>query len=244
VRLDGISLLANTRTPEYAFVIQNGLPKTLKTLSVFEDFDDSLAAALAHPPRLYPVDSVRIVDPRIGAAFASRSLHLEQLSVSYLSNAEDFFGACLPTWTWEHLRSLALTSALLQPAGSRANIYALLSSAAAAALRMPRLQTLVLWNGRRGNACAFVYHHQDRGRPHIAWRSTWDLKLAHAVVEAWQTVASQARPSELGIEKQDIPGGVDSHGDAIHRLALPCPVVAPASLWQMRREGAYRIIWY
>jgi hypothetical protein len=166
--------------------------------------------------------------------------------VSYLSNAEDFFGACLPTWTWEHLRSLALTSALLQPAGSRANIYALLSSAAAAALRMPRLQTLVLWNGRRGNACAFAYHHQHqgRGRPHIAWRSTWDLELTHTVVEAWQTVASQARPSELGIEKQDIPGGVDSHGDAIHHLALPCPVVAPASLWQMRREGAYHTIWY
>ncbi len=228
-------------------MIRNGLPKTLKTLSVFEDFDDSLAAALANPGLLgpvFPVDSVRIVDPRIGAAFASRSLDLEQLSVSYLSNAEDFFGACLQTWTWEHLRSLALTSALLQPAGSRGKIYALLSSAAAAALRMPRLHTLVLWNGRRGNGCAFVYHHQDRGRPHIAWRSTWDLELTHAVVEAWQTVASQVRPSELSIEKQYIQGWVDSHGDAIHRLASPCLVVAPASLWQMRREGTYRAIWY
>jgi len=170
-------------------VIREGLPKTLKTLSVFEDFDDSLAAALGNPGvigAVFPAGAVRIVDPRIGAAFASRSLHLEQLSVSYLSNAEDFFRACLQTWTWEHLRSLALTSASLQPAGSPSKIHALLSSAAAVALRMPRLHTLVLWNGRRGNACAFVFHDQDRGRPYIAWRGTWDLKLTHAIVEAWQ----------------------------------------------------------
>ncbi len=232
---------------DYAFLIRNELPKTLKVLSLFEDFDDSLAAALAGLGVFGPassVDPVRIIDPRIGAALAYRSLNLEQLSVSYMSNAEDFFRACLPTWTWEHLQSLALTSASLQPAGDRGRIYALLCSAAAAALRMPRLHTLVLWNGRRGNACAFVFDHQDRGHPRITWRSTWDLEITKAVVEAWQTVASQARPSELGIEKQCIQGGVDSHGDAIHHLALPCPVVAPASLWQMRREGAHRAVWY
>jgi hypothetical protein len=206
-------------------VIRNGLPQTLKTLSVFEDFDDSLAAALVDPGLLGPVfstDPVRIVDPRVGAAFAFRSLDLEELSVSYLSNAEDFFRACLQTWTWEHLRSLALTSALLQPAGNRGKIYALLSRAAAAALRMPRLHTMVLWNGRRGNACAFVYHHQDRGHPQIVWRSTWDLELTHTVVEAWQTVASQVRPSELEITKQYIQGGLIP----MVRLSIvwPCPV--------------------
>ncbi|KAH6854041.1 hypothetical protein B0I37DRAFT_441106 [Chaetomium sp. MPI-CAGE-AT-0009] len=219
---------------EYAFVIRNGLPKSLKTLSIFEDFDDSLAAALARLGPLgpvFPVDSVRIVDPRIGATFASRSLDLEQLSVSYLSNAEDFFGACLQTWTWEHLRSLALTSALLQPAGNPGRIYALLSSAAAAALRMPKLHTLVLWNGRRGNACAFVYHHQDRSRPYIAWRSTWDLELTHAVVEEWQTVASQVRPSELGIEKQPVlrSGRVVSLSDATRRALAAAYAAADAA---------------
>lgn len=69
----------------------------------FEDFDDNLAAALANTGLLGPVlrvDSVRIIDPRTRTAFASRSLDLEHLSVSHLSNAEDFFGACLQTWTW------------------------------------------------------------------------------------------------------------------------------------------------
>ncbi len=227
-------------------MVRIDLPRSLKTLSVFEDFDDSLADLFINP--WDPADHVRIADSRVAADFAYRSVRLEQLSVSYLANAEDFFRACLHTWTWEHLRSLALTSTLLQPTESRGNIYALLSRAAAVALQMPRLHTLVLWNGRRGNACAFIYHRQELCRPRIEWRSRWDLKLPHAVVEAWQTVASQADPShdpsQLGIEKQYIQGEIYSHADAIHHLALPCPVVAPASLCQMRREGAYRALWY
>ncbi len=51
--------------------------------------------ALANPGNMQlHVDATRIVDPQIGAAFASRSLDLE------LVNAEDFFHASLRTWTW------------------------------------------------------------------------------------------------------------------------------------------------
>lgn len=90
------------------------------------------------------MDAVRIVDLRIGAAFASRNLDLEQLSVSYMVNAEDFFPACTQTWTWQHLQSPALRSQLLQYLGSRREIYALLCSAGSAALQMPRLHNLAL----------------------------------------------------------------------------------------------------
>ncbi len=229
-------------------MIQNGLPKTLKTLSVFEDFDDSLIAALRGGPRLPAalarLDPGRTVDPGLSAAFAARSLDLEKLSVSYMTNAEDFFGACLKTWTWEHLSSLALTSALLRPAGDRGKIFALLSNAAAAALQMPRLHTMVLWNGTRGNACSFVYDHRDKGRPQITWRSTWYLALTPEVKRAWQLVACQVRPSELVMQNECVKKKVGSHGDAIRCLALPCPVVAPASLWQMKQEGALRLGWY
>lgn len=96
------------------------LPKTLKKISVFEDFSDSLAAILmedgnsnAGAPMHIQGEVVRVANPRVGTAFASRSCDLEQLSVSYLVNAEDFFGACLPSWTWPRLESLALTSQLL-----------------------------------------------------------------------------------------------------------------------------------
>lgn len=184
------------------------------------------------------VEATRIVDPRIGAAFAIRSLDLEQLSLSYMVNAEDFFHACVSTWTWQHLRSLALTSQLLRRAGSRHETDALLHQAGLTALRMPRLQTLVLWDGGKGNACAFIYH-TVRDDACITWRGTWVLELSPRVVEVWERVAFENRSWALRVCKQHIGGVVvRSHGDAIHHLNLPCQVVAPASLWQIRREGA------
>jgi hypothetical protein len=91
------------RVADFLQLVQKHLPQTLKRVSVFEDFSDNLAAALQVGNAQLPlswhqqVDASRIVDFRIGAAFASRSLDLEQLSVSYMVNAEDFFRACLPT---------------------------------------------------------------------------------------------------------------------------------------------------
>jgi hypothetical protein len=113
------------------------------------------------------------VDPHIAAAFASRSRDLEQLSVSYMVNAEDFLGACLPSWNWPRLESLALTSQLLKDGwGRREDIDALLYGAGTTALRMPRLRTLAIWDGREGNACAFIYH-TDRYYAYVTWRGTW-----------------------------------------------------------------------
>ena len=95
---------------------------------------------------------------------------------------------------------------------------------------MPRLRTLVLWNGVKGNACAFIYH-TDRDRAYVTWRGTWDLELSPRVVRIWRGVALESRSCALQVSKQQV------HGDAIYRLGLPCQVVAPASLWQIRREG-------
>lgn len=124
-------------------------------------------------------------------------------------NAEDFFGACLQTWTWEHLQSLALTSALLQPTGNPDEISALLSSAAATALRMPSLRTLMLWNGRVDNACAFVYRHRglNKGGRSITWRGTWNLEVTPAVEEAWQAVASRGLPESRPAGARDREAG-------------------------------------
>ena len=184
------------------------------------------------------VEAVRVVDSRIGVAFASRSLDLEQLSVSYMVNAEDFLAACLPSWTWPHLESLALTSQLLHDSWMRRreDIDALLYAAGMTALRMPRLRTLAIWNGREGNECAFIYH-TDRTCAYITWRGTWEMDLGPRVVEVWERVALESRSCPLRVTKQQVPGVVASHGDAIHHLALPYSVVSPESLWQIRREG-------
>ena len=42
------------------------------------------------------MEPFRVVDPQVGATFASRSLGLEQLS---MANAEDSLRACRPDWT-------------------------------------------------------------------------------------------------------------------------------------------------
>jgi len=220
-------------------LIQRRLPKTLKKLSIFEDFNDSLAAALGGARLLWQdqVDASRIGDVKVGAAFAFKSLDLEQLSVSYMVNAEDFFQACTSsTWTWQRLQSLALTSQSLQPVGSRQEIDTLLYQAGVVALRMPKLHILVLWNGTKGNACAFIYH-TGGASAHVTWRSTWDLELSPRVVEVWERVALENRSYPLRIGKQRVEDVIRSHGDAIYHLGLPCRVVAPVSLWQIRREG-------
>lgn len=226
---------------DFLWLVQNHLPQTLKRVSIFEDFSESLA--IRQTGQLIPwqlqVEISRVVDPRIAAAFAARSVDLEQLSVAYMVNAEDFFhrAACNSSWTWHRLESLALTSQLLRDTQSREWIDALLYVAGITALRMPKLQAFVLWDGIKGEACAFIYH-TDRSRASITWRGTWDMQLSSRVIKAWQCVATETHLcGALQVGKQRVHGVIGSHGDAIHCLGLPCPVVAPASLWQIRREG-------
>ncbi len=219
------------------------LLNTLKTVSIFEDFSECLAKVLVesetqrwnHPPM--HVKAVRVADLRIGAAFAARSLDLEQLSVAYMVNAEDFFDACLLSWTWPRLESLALTSHLLHEWRHREGVEALLYQAGMTALRMPRLRALAIWSSRGDAACAFTYH-TDPDYAYVTWRGTWEMDLSPRVIEVWErvAVALEGCSRRLRVTKQSVEGVIRCHGDGIHHLALPCPVVAPESLWQIRRE--------
>ncbi len=112
----------------------------------------------------------------------------------------------------------------------------MLHQAGATALRMPKLQALVLWNGAKGNACAFIYHTQS-SCAYLTWRGTWDFKISHHLAGAWECVARQNNGSDLRVNKEQVHGVIGSHGDAIHHLNLPFQVAMPASLWQIRRES-------
>lgn len=176
---------------------------------------------------------------RLGATFASRSRNLRHLSISFMINAEEFFRYCQPAGNWPHLQSLALTANFLgQDESLRPCINVLLCRAGVLAQRMPKLHTFVLWNGARGHACAFIYRVEQDG-PSITWRGTWRLPLSEDpyVIRVWRLVASGLRFHKLRIKQQRIFRDITSRGDAVYRLKLPCQVVEPASLWQMRREG-------
>ncbi|KAH6892379.1 hypothetical protein B0T10DRAFT_559966 [Thelonectria olida] len=233
------------RDPAYWAMIDAHLPQGLKKLSIFEDFNqDHITLSRrnwlsAVEPETKP-DRVRIPTPAVGAAFAARSLELEQLSVAFMADARDFFDARQPQWRWENLRSLVLTSVLMTRS-SKFQMFDLLRDAAEAARCMPKLQTMVLWNGAVGEACAFAFC-KEYASASIAWRGTWELKLRPDILQAWTRVADESGRYQLRVETELVQDSdIPSHGYAVHYLNLPSFVVDPVSLKQIQRETRGRL---
>ncbi len=215
--------------------MRDHLPETLSRLTIFEEsyaFYDTF-------PRMHTWMWFGLADPTggPGATLASKSLGLEHLAVSFLVGAEEIFRHCQSTWSWSRLQTLALTSHLLRKPGDEGEyrqIEALLCRAGVLAKNMPELHTLILWNGGKAHACAFIYRGEGE-KASITWRGTWHLDLSAPVVESWQLVASKLS-YELQIQHEYVEGIVSSPGDALYHLELPCQVIDPRSLWQIRRE--------
>ena len=210
------------------------LPKTLNSLVLFEDSYEFPSPFLRELGR--QIFLGRHPNQIFSAALASKSLGLEHLAISFMVGADDLFENCQATWSWPHLRSLALTSQILQGDYDRETITSLLCRASVFAQKMPKLHTFVLWNDGEAHACAFIYR-TDGERASVTWRGTWSLDLDPRVVTSWQQVGSTPRFPELRVSKELISDDIKSHGDALYHLKLPCQVIDPASLWQMRREG-------
>ncbi|PVH98549.1 hypothetical protein DM02DRAFT_682060 [Periconia macrospinosa] len=225
---------------ELAFLIYDSVPKHVKRVSIFKDFNSQLAVALNNAtPRLdRKIEATSALDLVLARAFAAKSHHLEHLSISYMIDAQQFFTSCqkLPC-TWNLLQSLILTSSTLSRKAPHQNVYTLLRNASLIALKMPRLKTMVLWNSGPGEACVVIYQrHTASAMATLTWRSTWDLELSDDVVESWKRVVPGL--CYLRLEKEAIRDvDIRSHGDAIHHLRLPDGVVDPTSLCQIRQEG-------
>lgn len=169
---------------------------------------------------------------------AKSCLKLEQFCGSFIVDAHEFFSARKPSWVWTHLKSLILTSRLLTPRTSHIDIQNMLEQAAAAAMAMPRLKTMEIWNGQAGLATLFKYQ-SNRGQTNavITWRSTWKFAL-QPVAQAWRTVAYKhgARGLVIYDELLDVCGGIKFYGDAIYDLHLSQPVIRPVSLQQISMD--------
>ncbi|GKU06792.1 unnamed protein product [Fusarium langsethiae] len=137
------------------------------------------------------------------------------------------------SWTWDMLTSLALTSSTLTNDANPVDINNMLQSAAAAALKMPSLDTIEIWNGRRGLAMVFRYERaRDRQPAIITIRGTWEFELAPVVRRAWDAVAHEE--SFIDLDK------IRSHGDMIRELGLSAEVVRPVSLQQILIENRFQ----
>ncbi|KAI1278907.1 hypothetical protein F5Y07DRAFT_406565 [Xylaria sp. FL0933] len=223
-----------------AEILRFDLHNTLKSLIVFRDsreFYDLFPKGAAHIQQGYGLFAPR---EALSRTFAAKSLNLQHLAISFMVNAEELFRHCQSTWTWLRLQSLALTSQLLQDDWEkRSRIPDLLYQAGAHVQNMPLLHTFVLWNGGKAHACAFIYR-VGRDTASVTWRGSWHLELSPEVLKPWQLAASKllrSEDAELQIKQEHIAAAINSHGDAIFHLELPCQVVEPASLWQIRREA-------
>ncbi|KAM0245398.1 hypothetical protein ACHAP5_005481 [Fusarium lateritium] len=215
---------------EYAVVINRFLPTSIKKVTIFEDLNEKYLGLLQRRgwPRMLLVPA----HPRgsmhaVGAAFAARSLQLEHFSVAFLADACDFFDNCQSHWRWNRLRSLTLTSWTISKTTAR-ETNRLLKRAALIALKMPKLEKMVLWNWSIQEACSFTYCHGDDTS--LVWKGTWDLGLEDEVLDAWKAVVG------VEVEKQLLTDDIRSHGDAIEYLGLQS-VVDEVSLQQIRAEN-------
>ncbi|KAK4196598.1 hypothetical protein QBC40DRAFT_313184 [Triangularia verruculosa] len=212
-------------------------PVALRKVSVFEESGDEISGRTRGLPESEKrAADRRLAERQLAAAFASRSLTPDELSLSYIIDAQDFFKTCQPTWTWQSLESLSLTSKQLRFTVDRKDLDKLLLEAGKTALCMPKLKTLVLWSGEN-DACAFIYQTRN-DHASITWRGTWGMEFSPAVVDLWRRVAFEGHSRHaLRVNRENIDAIIQCRGDAIHHLELPCEVVSPASLRHMRKES-------
>lgn len=113
--------------------------------------------------------------------------------------------------------------------------------AAAAAVKMPKLETMEIWDGQVGLAMLFRYQPDRKGGlAVITWKGTWDFALRSSVIQAWEAVALGHRSQ--GLYCQGVTGCCcrQESGDAIQHLELLTLVIRPVSLWQIQMEHMVR----
>ncbi|CAG9991675.1 unnamed protein product [Clonostachys byssicola] len=218
------------RDKQYKALVRS-LPHTLKTLVLFENFNQHYIALYRNSPL------VRAPSLKLSQAIAKVSLNLECLSASYLVDASFFFDAYESSGLWPHLRSIALTAQSLSPDASKKTINALLQKAATAVLRMPKLETLEIWNGEKGVAALLRY---QPSRATLTWRATWELDILSSAIQAFEKVGPAHCVGRCDIVKELLDVGlVASHGDAINLLKHVCPILRPISLQQILTEERF-----
>ncbi|KAF4817602.1 hypothetical protein CGCTS75_v012258 [Colletotrichum tropicale] len=216
----------------------DSLHKTkLSKLTIFENFNEAYTESFPSCP------AIRVPSPVVSHKLARASVHLTEFSASFKVNASCFFWASKRfSLEWRNLTRLALTARALTGDADFEGISSMLRNAAGAAPKMPKLETMELWNGRQGVAMLFRYQKARDGRlAAISVRGTFELALGSAVTEAWEAVALRHRHGRVVVQSSLInPDVIRFHGDAIRQLGLSVKVIRPVSLQQIIEEHQIR----
>ncbi|KAI0543275.1 hypothetical protein F4679DRAFT_569378 [Xylaria curta] len=144
---------------------------------------------------------------------------------------------------WPRLKSLALTSVLLHPSSEKGMIDDLLQAAANAAVEMPSLQVMEIWNHDRdlNVVCIFQYHRVGSNScPTIHMSNTWGYKLPLGVVRGWSKVSTIQEGRDIRVSEQNLNAeglGSKSRGSIINCLELCNLVLQPVSRCQLIWEA-------
>ncbi|EHK40691.1 uncharacterized protein TrAtP1_004022 [Trichoderma atroviride] len=207
----------------------------LKNLTIFENFNEKYAETFSIMDSRFK--SIRTPSTALSRILSKVSLNFESLSGSFMVDACEFFNAHgQSSQEWPNLTLLVLTSQLLTPQQSHTDIIDMLQRAGCAATRMPKLETMEIWNGRKKLAAHFKYELMKEDRSAIiTWKGTWGLTLQPSVVEIWEAVTTRRGGFRLDIVYETLDSDtIRSHGDAIIGLEVSERVVRPISLQQIR----------
>ncbi|RMJ11709.1 hypothetical protein CDV36_008670 [Fusarium kuroshium] len=207
------------------------LPTSVKTLSLYGDTVDIF----------HEWSSKEVITVDLANYLRNYGRHLENISISFLIDAKDFFR---PFWTtqsgcttsWENLKTLSLTCRAFK-SHSTHRINGLLCAAANAAMKMPKLQLLELWDGTRGRTSVFRYRVADTTVVEVTWLSTHILDIDQKVIDAWTHVAmAQGRP-DIRVSTLELdPDKIHSAGAVLQSLNLREQILHPVSEYRIGLE--------
>ncbi|KAM0563174.1 hypothetical protein ACHAPJ_000890 [Fusarium lateritium] len=205
------------------------LPPSIKTLTLYGE--------TSYVFNFWSADKVNTA--ALANALQQYGKHLENLSVSHLIDAKDFFGMHPDNMTesfpeWKHLKTLSLTSEILTT-NTEQDINNLLRAAARAVQKMPNLQLLELWNGKEKQACVFRYR-VAASVSEITWLGTHVDTLDRQVIEAWNETSMACGRSDLRASASRLNSEeIVSAGTVLRYLDLRNQIMHPVS--------GYRTAW-
>lgn len=220
--------------PDMEVLLRHCMPIMLKELTLYEDYDGFYELLET---------SDRSSLPQLAAAISGASTQLESLAVSFIIDARDFF---LPFSTirdpalpdFPRLQFIVLTSNELSSDKSPICVNNLLRTAGSSALKMPELQVMELWNGRRGEAAIFRYERRPSNTVAIIrWSSSWDFSPDLEVIAQWKEVAHKQRCRELIVSSDRIPAPSICPGSVLKYIYLRHRILHSLSLYQIQQEA-------
>ncbi|RYP24044.1 hypothetical protein DL765_000772 [Monosporascus sp. GIB2] len=213
--------------------------RTLKRVSISKDYDTLP----------YHSGPERECMAALGLDLARASRQFEELHAAYNVDVRHFFDQfwggqpIIPVryeLGWPNLKYLSMTSQQLMPF---ANYDHMIQTAAAAALKMPNLDIMELWDCHSPyDQSLFRYERRQARHPRIQRLSTWNALLTQKARSAWAEVAD-AHGSRHGLEAETIhlePPPSRGRHHIMKHLVLKSHLWNETSLHQIMAEGAYK----